>query len=120
MRYRRGTAIVDTPRGILVAAGKHKIFLLPGGVAKKSESRKRAAIRELREETRLKAYSYKYLFSYHSRYARHKIFLIKAKGYARPSHEIRYIDYWKPGKNIILSHTTKIIINKYLSLKKEK
>ena len=51
----RGTAIVDTPNGILVASGRKKIFLLPGGGTerKKKESRRKAAIRELREETGL-------------------------------------------------------------------
>mgnify|MGYP001595728927 CR=1 FL=1 len=36
---RRGTAIVETEKGILVAAGRGK-FLLPGGNAKRSESRR--------------------------------------------------------------------------------
>jgi hypothetical protein len=32
-RRRRGTAIVETPKGILVASERRKIFLLPGGGA---------------------------------------------------------------------------------------
>ena len=61
---RRGTAIVQTPKGILVVAGKRKMFLLPGGGAHPTESRQRAAIRELEEETGLQATSCKYLFPY--------------------------------------------------------
>jgi len=41
---RRGTAIVETPNGILVVAGRSKKFMLPGGGAEKRESRKRAAM----------------------------------------------------------------------------
>lgn len=120
MARRRGTAIVETPRGILVASGRHKVFLLPGGNAKGGESRKRAAIRELREETSLKAYSCKYLFTYHepkdSRHrAFHKVFLIKATGYPKPHHhDVKYIGYWKPGSKIHLSRNTKKIIDIYL------
>lgn len=116
MSYRRGTAIVDTNKGILVTSGRKKTFLLPGGVARKSESRKRAAIRELEEETGLKAYSCKYLFR-HRGFARHKVFLIKAKGHARPRHEIKHIAYWKPGSHLHLSNSTKEIIERYLEYK---
>ena len=127
---RRGTAIVDTPRGILVVSGRKKIFLLPGGGAEKNESRKRAAIRELREETGLKAYSCKYLFfhtgSKHKTFSGKKmfrdiskVFLIKARGHAKPRHEIKHIAYYKDG-NVKISYNTKKMIEKYLEMKKHK
>lgn len=117
---RRGTAIIETDEGILVAAGKGKIFLLPGGNAKMYESRRRAAIRELKEETTLEAYSDKYLFSHvepkHQRYrASHKVFLIKAHGTPKLNHhDVSHIDYWRPGSKITLSKPTQKIINRYL------
>src|SRR3989344_8971739 len=107
---RRGTAIVDTPKGILVCSGRRKIFLLPGGGTerKSKESRRKAAMRELREETGLKAYSSKYLFTYNEgKYYLdgrkrkivnlHKVFLIKARGYARPRGEVKHLAYYKNG-----------------------
>jgi 8-oxo-dGTP diphosphatase len=123
---RRGTAIIDTKKGILVTAGRNKLFLLPGGGAERWESRRKASIRELREETHLKAYSWKYLFTWHEpkftkegkkRKIRnlHKVFLIKAEGNPRPNyHDVSYIAYWNPGSDINISRTTREIINKYL------
>ena len=119
---KRGTAIVDTYRGILVASGKHRLFLLPGGGANKGETREKATIRELKEETGLKAISSKYLFDYDepedSRRIRnlHKVFLIKAKGEPKPNHhDVHHIAYWTPESDINLSNTTKILIARYIS-----
>ena len=119
---RRGTAIVDTDKGILVASGHKRLFLLPGGGARHGESRMRATIRELREETGLKAYSWKYLFTYHEpndpgRKVRnlHKVFLIKANGSPKPNHhDVYHLAFWRPGSDIHISRTTELIIKKYL------
>lgn len=123
---RRGTAIVETPKGILVTASRNKLFLLPGGGAEKWESRRKATIRELKEETGLKAYSWKYLFTHNEpKYSNdgkkrkirnlHKVFLIKASGYPKPNyHDVSHIAYWKPGCDVHISRTTKEILIKYL------
>ena len=63
-KRRRGTAIVETSKGILVTSGHKRVFILPGGEANKGETRMQGAIRELREETGLVAYDAKYLFNY--------------------------------------------------------
>jgi len=120
---RRGTAIVDTKQGILVTAGRNKVFLLPGGGANRNESRTQAAMRELREETGIKPLHAKFLFRYVGGVSRshgygyfrdlHTVCLIEAVGTPRPSHEIKYVDYYKPGRKIHLSRTTKKIIDKY-------
>jgi 8-oxo-dGTP diphosphatase len=122
-KRRRGTAIVETSKGILVTSGRKKIFLLPGGGAEHNESRRKAAIRELREETGLKAYSSHFLFKFegakHKNYKGghfkdyHKVFLIKASGVAKPRHEIKHIEWYKPSSEIHLSRITKTIIEQY-------
>lgn len=121
---KKGVAIVHTLKGILVVASRRKIFMLPGGGENRGESRRRATIRELREETDLKTKSTKYLFSYRGRkwhdrkgravinYA--KVFLVKTYGKARPRHEIKHIAWWKPGSKTRISHSTDKLIEKYL------
>jgi 8-oxo-dGTP pyrophosphatase MutT (NUDIX family) len=127
-KRRRGTAIVETEKGIIVTAGRSKIFLLPGGGAKKHETRMQAAMRELGEETGLKPYHAKYLFHHRGRvhkshghgYFRdhHTVCLVKAKGTPHPHHEIKYIDYYSQGSDVRISGVTKEIIERYYLFKK--
>ncbi|MDD4083275.1 MAG: NUDIX domain-containing protein [Sphaerochaetaceae bacterium] len=127
---KKGVALVETRKGILVVAGRRKIYSLPGGGADKGESRRKASIRELREETNLKTKSSKYLFSYKgSKWHDHKgrsvrndakVFLINAYGNARPKHEIKHVTYWNPKSKIHVSRGSLLLIRKYLESKEEK
>jgi 8-oxo-dGTP diphosphatase len=124
---RRGTAIVETPEGILVVSLDGKKFLTPGGGAHRSESRKDAAIRELEEETGLKGVVMEYLFEFTGvthKGARgglfrnaHKVFLVSATGVAEPRREVKKIDYYN-GSGLRLSYSAQKIIERYYSLKK--
>jgi len=127
-KRRRGTALVETEQGILVTAGRGGVFLLPGGGANRGESRTKAAMRELREETGLKPYYAKYLFRHRGRVSKshghgyfqdhHTVCLIKAHGTPRPRHEIKYVAFYKPGSGVRISGVTREIIEKYYSYKK--
>ena len=120
---RKGVTIVDSKKGILVVAGRSKKFMLPGGGAERWESRKKAAIRELYEETGLQTKKITYLFRYiggkwhahNGKLVRNhaKVFLIESEGNPRPRHEIKYIGFWKEDSNLHLTRGTKKIIEKY-------
>lgn len=101
MRTRRGTAIVETEQGILVNAMARDSFLLPGGGANFRESRLSAAVRELYEETGLKAFHAMFLFSFQSRKNDHKVFWVQAIGVPRPLSEIERIGYYN---NNVITH----------------
>jgi 8-oxo-dGTP diphosphatase len=126
-KRRKGVAIVDTSKGILVVSGRKKIFALPGGGANKGESREKATIRELCEETGLKTQKAKYFFSYKGhKWKTHKgrtiinyvkVFLIKTKGIAKPKHEIKHIAYYNSTSKIKISDRTEKIIKSYLEMK---
>ena len=124
-KRRKGVAIVDTPQGILVVAGKSKKFMLPGGKANRHESRKTAAIRELYEETGLNAIDAKYIFSYvgrkwHTRKGavrnHAKVYLVNTEGIPKPRHEIRYVAYWTLDNNVNISKGTLKVISRYLAM----
>jgi ADP-ribose pyrophosphatase YjhB (NUDIX family) len=125
-KRRRGTAIVETEKRILVTAGRNRIFMLPGGEANKRETRTIAAMRELLEETGLQPYYVKYLFHHngkvhiHEHYRdHHTVCLIKARGIPHPHHEIEYIEYFRPSSDINISIDTKEIIERYYEHKKK-
>ena len=115
-KRRRGTVIVDTLRGILVVSHDNRTFYLPGGGAEKGESQKTAAIRELREETTLETVACRFLFEYESLTDNHEVYLIETTGIAKPSSEIKYIDYFK-GSNLKVSNATWEILELYHATK---
>jgi 8-oxo-dGTP diphosphatase len=118
-KRRRGTAIVETPKGILVVSHNNRTFYLPGGGAEISETRKDAAIRELKEETSLQTLACKFLFEFESLTNNHKVFLIESSGVAKPSSEIKYINYFD-GSNLKVSATTWEILEQYHITKKSR
>lgn len=134
IRYRRrGTAIVETDRGILLTAGRPgKPFILPGGGAKRGESRFMAALRELTEETRLLPYAVEIIFTHkgkirptmsgrHKFQDHHTVCVVKASGTPRPGGgDAKRISYYYPGSNVWISTTIKEIIERYYEWKKKR
>jgi 8-oxo-dGTP pyrophosphatase MutT (NUDIX family) len=122
---RRGVAIIESKNGILVVEERDGKFSLPGGGAKLWESRKRATVRELYEETGLTTKKISYLFSYighlwhnHRRESvrnKTKVFLVKTEGIPKAKHEINSINFWKPRSKLNISNGTKEVIEKYLN-----
>ena len=133
MYRRRGTAIVETERGILLTAGRSgKPFILPGGGAKKGESRFMAALRELTEETGLLPYAAEIIFKHkgkirptisgrHKFQDHHTVCLIKASGTPKPGGgDAKRIGYYYPSCNVSISTTTKEIIERYYEWKRKR
>lgn len=69
-------------------------FRLPEGKPEKGEASIQAAIRELREENKLRDYDVRYLFKFHES----KIFKIRVNGKPIPNNEIHYFDLFEPEK----------------------
>jgi 8-oxo-dGTP diphosphatase len=125
---RRGTAIVDTPEGILVVSESGNRYSLPGGNARKGESRKNATIRELGEETGLKALNCVFLFEYFGMGTHkdvkggffktvHKVFLVKTEGVPKPRREVKHVRFFD-GSNVTLHDSSRKIIDRYQRIKK--
>ena len=121
MIRRRGTAIVDTDNGILLVSNSNRLYLLPGGGAKKGEDRMDAVIRELKEGLGLEPKSCRYLFSFDEPEDKrlrnlHKVYLVDVEGEAsNRSKEKKHIDYWHEGSNLKLSNATRLIIDRYMN-----
>ncbi|MFP4524049.1 MAG: NUDIX domain-containing protein [Candidatus Woesearchaeota archaeon] len=118
MKKRRGTAILETSKGILLTSINGNMFLLPGGEAEKGESRFCAAIRELEEETGLIAYQAEVIFRHESHANEHTVVLVKARGTPKPKNEVKHLNYYKPGNIKNLSQGTRDIIKKYYEWKR--
>ena len=110
---RRGTAIVETEQGVIVVTHSNNLFLLPGGSPNPGELQIQAAIRELREETGLKAFDVRYLFTH----MESKVFLIQAEGDPVPRNEIKKLEYYHKDSSVNVSNNTRLIIEKYWEYK---
>lgn len=86
---KRATVICRRGNRILLVARESR-WALPGGMLKRGEARLDAALRELKEETRLLGKSAKHLFDFRGKQKHHYVFSceISSRAKARPSNEI--------------------------------
>ncbi|AGB49197.1 ADP-ribose pyrophosphatase [Methanomethylovorans hollandica DSM 15978] len=106
---RRGTAIINTEKGIIVVAERNSKFLLPGGGTRPHEMQIESAIREVKEELGVYPVEVKFLF----RYMAAKVFFMKVVGTPIPHNEISRIGYYNPSCNLEVSNNTKKILDIY-------
>jgi len=122
LRY-KGVAIVKSRKGILIVSKKGTVFSLPGGGANVGESRKKAVLRELREETGLIGFLPRYFCSYVGRNWKNRknsniknmaqVFIVWTIGTPKPKNEIKYVHWYKQGDKLKLSKSTESVLKKY-------
>jgi 8-oxo-dGTP diphosphatase len=80
---KRATVVCRRGKHILLVARRAK-WALPGGILKRGEALSHAALRELKEETRLSGKSAKYLFQYRGSQKHHHVFFCDISKRAKP------------------------------------
>ncbi|BAN26868.1 NUDIX hydrolase [Caballeronia insecticola] len=89
---KRATVICRRGKRILLVARNESKWALPGGILKRGEDLSNAALRELKEETRLSGKSAKYLFHYRGTQKHHHVFFcdVSKRAKARANNEIAH------------------------------
>jgi 8-oxo-dGTP diphosphatase len=87
---KRATVICRRGNRILLVARSQSKWALPGGILKHGEHLSDAALRELKEETRLSGKSARYLFQHRGAQKHHHVFFcdVSKRAKARASNEI--------------------------------
>jgi ADP-ribose pyrophosphatase YjhB (NUDIX family) len=91
----RATAIVTRDERILLVRDRGRpTYALPGGGIEDDEAPESAVVRELLEETTLKAVTVTHLFTFGGTYNDHEVFHIEATGDVQINEEIEGFTWW--------------------------
>ena len=90
----RATVVVSRAGRVLLVRDVDPKFSMPGGGIEPGESPADAAVRELFEETGLRATRTEGLFVFETGIHRHHVFLVEAEGDVKMGHEISEFRWW--------------------------
>ena len=114
-KRRRATVIAEQDDEVLLIREKGaSFFSLPGGGIEKGESVMEAALRELREETKLSAVKAEYVFDHEGTTQRHKVVWAAVSGKVQiQGKELSEYKWWNRKDHVPTLDSTKAILSKY-------
>jgi len=99
----RATVVLIRNGSVLLVSGQSGQFSLPGGGIEPGEQSVEAAVRELHEETGLRATRTEYMFVWASSANRHHVFRVEADGEVEVGAEISDFQWWD-GRESLPTH----------------
>ena len=116
-KRQRATVIAEQDGKVLLVRERGtKHFSLPGGGIEGHESTMEAALRELREETRLRPIKAERLFNYEGSVQFHKVVRVEVRGRVRLQRkELSEYKWWDGEEPVSVNSSTKAIMDRYKS-----
>ena len=114
-KRRRATVIAEQDGKVLLIKEKGASrYSLPGGGIEKGESVMEAALRELREETKLSAIKAEYLFDHEGATQNHKVVWASVRGKIQiQGKELSEYKWWNRKDHVPILDSTEAILNKH-------
>lgn len=114
-KRRRATVIAEQDGKVLLIKERgSRRYSLPGGGIERNESFMEAAVRELREETRLIAVKTEYLFDHEGATQYHKVIWALVRGSVRiQQKELAEYKWWNKRESVLMIDSTTAILDKH-------